>query len=153
LALLREDAELAQRAEDAIDLELPRDGNALPRRVEISLVDEVERSASQRLARAGRVAVARAATEDTPHALARAHELALEPAVERFVEEALALLVGRHLEHRIDAGLDRALAKEIGAEAVDGADVRLFELRERLVEVAALRRRRLGPRSAASTSA
>ena len=36
---------------------------------------------------------------------------------------------GRDLEHRIDARLDRALAQQIGAERMDRADARLFELR------------------------
>ena len=42
--------------------------------------------------------------------------------------------LGEDVEERIDAGLDRPLAQQVGAEAMDGADVGFFELRERGVE-------------------
>ena len=48
------------------------------------------------------------------------------------VEEARRGGLGQHLEERIDAGFDRPLAQQVGAEAVDGADVRLLETGQRV---------------------
>ena len=81
----------------------------------------------------GRTA-ARAAPQEAPDALARVVEHALEPRVEGLVEEALGLFLGADLEERVDAGFDGALAQEIAAKRVDGADARDLEVRERCVE-------------------
>ncbi len=61
----------------------------------------------------------------------------------------IGLRVGQDRERRIDARLDRPLAQEIGAEGVDGADVRFFEVMHGVVEERARGgvRRRLRARS------
>ena len=61
----------------------------------------------------------------------RVGQLLLQPAVERLVEEPRRRRFGEHREQRIDARLDRPLAQQLGAEAVDGADVRFLESLER----------------------
>ena len=58
----------------------------------------------------------------------------LEPSIERRVEQFARNVLGRDFEHRIDARLDRPLAQQIGAERMNRADTRLFELLERAVE-------------------
>ena len=61
-------------------------------------------------------------------------ELFLEPAFEDPAVETVLLLFGRDLEKGIDPRLQRPLLQEIGAEPVDGADVRLLELLEGALE-------------------
>ena len=67
------------------------------------------------------------APERAPHAFARGVEFALQPVGEGFVEEARGLPFGEHGERRIDARLHGPLAQQVGAEAVDRADVRFLE--------------------------
>ena len=52
---------------------------------------------------------------------------------------------GQHREQRIDARLDRPLAQQVGAEAVDGADVRFLERLQRLVQACRAARRSGAP--------
>ena len=66
------------------------------------------------------------------------------------VVQAAGLRLGEHREQRIDARLDRALAQQLGAEPVNGVDVRFFERLERVLEARRARRRRW--RSARSCS-
>ena len=51
------------------------------------------------------------------------------------VEQPLGLALGEHAEDRIDARLDRPLAQQVGAEPVNRADMRLFEVAYRFAEV------------------
>ena len=69
-----------------------------------------------------------------PQALGRTLQRLLQPGAKRARVETLGLRFGQHREQRIDAGLDRPLAKQLGAEAVNGVDVRVFERRERALE-------------------
>ena len=73
-----------------------------------------------------------AATRRTPSGIS--FERVLEPRAERLVVEPPRLVLGQDDEQRIDAGLDRTLLEQVGAEAVDGADVRLFEVAQRVFE-------------------
>ena len=50
------------------------------------------------------------------------------------VVQAVRLRLGEHREQRIDARFDRPLAQQLGAEAVDGVDVRFLERLERVLE-------------------
>ena len=73
-----------------------------------------------------------AAAQRAAKTFGRVGQLLLQPAAERLVEEPRRRRLGEDLEERIDAGFDRALAQEVRAEAVDGADVRFLEALERL---------------------
>src|ERR1051325_5554673 len=59
-------------------------------------------------------------------ACGRVLEARLPPAVERLLEQPLRLPFGEHAEQRIDPRLDRPFAQQIGAETVNGADVRFL---------------------------
>ena len=61
----------------------------------------------------------------------------MQPRRKRFFEQPIGLRVGQHRKRRIDARFDRPLAQQLGAEAVDGADLRLFEVMHGGVEQAA----------------
>ena len=50
------------------------------------------------------------------------------------MEETLGLRFGEDLEAGIHPGFDGALAKQVGAEAVDGRDVGFFQVGERVFE-------------------
>jgi hypothetical protein len=58
----------------------------------------------------------------------------LEPAVERGSEDRVGFLLGCDFEQRIDSRLDWAFLKQVAAKRVNGADARLFELFQGLVE-------------------
>src|SRR5262249_34941702 len=63
-------------------------------------------------------------------------ELTLQPVAEDFAVEPLGLPFRERRELRIEPRRDRSLAQEVRAEAVNRADVRLLEIRERCVEMA-----------------
>ena len=124
---------------------------ARPRRGEVAPLRELPRRLPQPVDRPI-VAAAKRRARAAPGARLPADRRALlEPAPERLVEEAGRRGLGQHLEQRIDAGLDRPLAQQIGAEAVDRADVRLLELRQRMRR-AALARHRHGRRATRAPS-
>ena len=58
----------------------------------------------------------------------------LQPRAKGATVQAIGLQLGQHGEQRIDPRFDRPLAQQLGAEAVDGVDVRLFERFERVLE-------------------
>ena len=62
---------------------------------------------------------------------------ALQPGVERFGVQAARFALGQDAEERVDARLDRALAQQVGAKAMNGADVRFFEVHQGRVETLA----------------
>ena len=62
------------------------------------------------------------------HARLGGFELLLDPIAERFVEQPYRRPFAQDLEGGIDPRLDGPLAEEVGAEAVDRAYVRFFEL-------------------------
>ena len=82
-------------------------------------------------------------------------ERVLQPGAKRAVVDPVRLLLGQDGEQRIDRRLDRTLAQQIGAEAVDGVDVRFFERFERMLESRAfsVARRRRRARSRALRAA
>jgi hypothetical protein len=55
---------------------------------------------------------------------------------ERLVEDPVGARLGEHLEQGIDARLDRPFAQQIGAEAVNRADVRFLQALNGVGEVA-----------------
>jgi hypothetical protein len=61
----------------------------------------------------------------------------VQPGAEHLAEQLVGLRVGQHREGGIDARFDRPLTQQIGAERVDGADVRFFEVMHRGIEQAA----------------
>ena len=67
----------------------------------------------------------------SPDAVTRVRELLVQPGRERLVENAVGLCFGEDDEGRIDARFDRPLAQQLGAEAVNGADLRFFEVVDR----------------------
>ncbi len=74
------------------------------------------------------------ASQRPPHSFGRIGELLLQPCAKRFLEEPLGLVLGENAEQRIDAGFHGTLAQELGAEAVNRADVRLLELSKGVVQ-------------------
>ena len=122
----------------SLDLSLAVERISRPRAGEVAPLGELPRRVAQPIDRA--VVAAEGRTPQRPaHALGRIRQLLLEPSAERIVEQPRRRRLGEHFEQRIDARLDRPLAQQIGAEAVDGADVRLLESRERCVEQRATR--------------
>ena len=67
----------------------------------------------------------------------------MQPGAERLGEQPLGARLGQHLEQRIDPRFDRPLAQEVGAEAVDRADVRFLEALDRIRQAARGLRHRL----------
>src|SRR6266540_1954886 len=61
-------------------------------------------------------------------------ERRFNPGAEHFVEQPVALRLRQNLECRIDFRFDRPLAKQLGAEAMNRADVRFFEIHHRRIE-------------------
>src|SRR5262249_27528081 len=64
----------------------------------------------------------------------------LEPGLKCAPIELFGLWLGEHGEQRIDARLNRTLANQFSAEAMDGVDVRFLQLSQRIVEAIADRR-------------
>src|SRR5207248_9436753 len=100
------------------------EGLMLPRGVEIAVLGEGPGSVAQGFPRIHPIAPALAAAQRSPDAFARCRELALEPGIEGLVEQRRSRLARGQVEERVDARLDRPLAQEVGAEGVDGADLR-----------------------------
>ena len=78
-----------------------------------------------------------ASPQRAPHPFRGVLERLPKPDRERLVEEATRLRLGEHREQRIDAGFHGTLAQQIRAEAVDGADMRLFQVAQCLFEARA----------------
>ncbi len=76
----------------------------------------------------------RGPSQGPPHALARIAQLLLQPGLERQVVETRRLVLREDLKLRVDTRLDRPLAQQVGAEPVDGADTRLFQVPQGLLE-------------------
>ena len=143
--------ERLQVADQLVDLALAGETRrARPSRRMIAPLQQLEAGAAQPLQRAIVLLVGRPCANEAAAAsgarLRTARPGAAAPSRERLVEQPLGVAFGQHLEQRIDRRLDRPLAQQIGAEAVDGADVRLFELLDRAVRAArAVARRRRTP--------
>ncbi len=72
--------------------------------------------------------------QGAPDALGRTVEGLLEPGVKRAGIQLVRLRLGQDDEQGIHAGFDRAFAEQLGAEAVDGVDVRLLQRGQRLLQ-------------------
>ena len=130
---------------EARDVRLDRRGalvrRAPPRCRVIAPLAQVAGGGAQTLDRSVFCFVAKAPldgpTQRTPHTLLRIAELRVEPRRKRFFKDAFRLRVGQHHKRRIDPRFDGPFAQQLGAEAVDGADLRFFEVVHGGVEQAA----------------
>ena len=61
-------------------------------------------------------------------------QLRLQPRREGLAEQVFSLTFGEDPKKRIDAGFDWALAQQVGAEAVNRADVCLFEALDGVIQ-------------------
>ena len=68
-----------------------------------------------------------AAPQGAAHPLGWMLQPIAQPDAERLVEDPFGARLGEHLEQRVDARLDGALAQQVGAEAVNRADVGFLE--------------------------
>ena len=124
--MARERREVVQRRRGVVDLRSRSNGGRVQAAGEVAPLRQVPRGPAQAIDRAV-VAAERGAPQRAPHAFGRIGQLLLQPASERLVEQPRRRRLGEDLEQRIDPRFDRALAQQVGAEAVDGADVRLLE--------------------------
>ena len=122
---------------ERLDLGVAIEGVSRPRRGEVPPLHELPRGLPKAVHRSVFAAKCRP-PQRAPHAIGRIREHFLEPAPERLVEESCRRGLGQDFEERIDAGLDGALAEQVGAERVNGANVCFFELRERQIQTPAL---------------
>ena len=74
------------------------------------------------------------APERPPHTFGRIRQGLLEPATECAIVEPARLSLRQDREERIDRRFDGSLAKQIGAEPMDGVDVCVLERLERCIE-------------------
>ena len=117
-------------------------GRTLPGRLVIAPLDQIARGALQPLHRPVLVILvgspARRAPERPPEPFSRVRQLLVQPADKRLVEDLIGLRFGEDGKRRVDARFDRPLAQELGAEPVDGADVRILEVVHRVAETSCL---------------
>ena len=130
--------EVDQVRDDLVDDRLPLERLAAPRGWKVPPLGEVGRRLLEPLGRPLRGGLfaepaGGAPTQGTTDPVRRIGQCLLEPSVERLPEGALRL--GQHVELRIHARLDRPLVQEVGTEPVDRADLRLFEVRTRVLDV------------------
>jgi hypothetical protein len=76
----------------------------------------------------------RGAPERSTHAFSRRQQLRVQPCPEDLVKNAIRLALGQDDEQRIDAGFHGPLAQQVGTQRVNRADVRLFQVSERVLE-------------------
>ena len=117
----------------------PIEALASPRGGEITPLRQLQSCAAQSLERGVLVCLshprqAARPTERTPDTLGRVLETFFEPAGKRLIEETLGLPLGEHAEQRVDPCFDGTLAEQVGAEPVNGADVRLLEVLDGVLE-------------------
>ena len=124
--LPRERCGLTQDGDGVVDLLFAVERVSRPLAGEVAPLRELPRRVAQPLDRPV-VAAEGGAPQRPAHALGRIRQLLLEPSAERIVEQPRRRRLGEHFEQRIDARLDRPLAQQVGAEAVNGADVRFFQ--------------------------
>ena len=131
--------ELAAPGNRAAERGVAIEGIAAPRTVEIAPFRQLARGAPEAIDGAvGPVAAVgrpHAAPERAPHARRRILEPLVQPAAKRVGKQLLGARLGEHVEQRIGTRFDWTFAHQIGAEAVDGADVRFFESLDRVRQV------------------
>ena len=121
--------ELLDIVDEAIDLAIAIERDALPWRLEVApFAQGIGRAARDR-PRA--LALNRIASpQQAAHSGPRIFQRLLEPALERAVEKTDCDVFGRNLKCGIDARLDRPLAQQIRAERMNGSDACFFEVFE-----------------------
>ena len=77
----------------------------------------------------------RATAQRAADTLGRVGQRFLQPAVEGAVEQPARIRLRQHLEAGIHLRLDRPLAHQVGAEAVDRAHLRVLQARDGVVQV------------------
>ena len=125
--------------DDAGDCRRATERLARPGAAEVAPLRQVESRAAQPLDGAVSVRLARTHRAARPaqrpaNTFGRILEIRLQPGVEGLPEQPLRLSFSEHAEQRIDARFNRPLAKQVGAEAVNRADVRFLELRNGALE-------------------
>ena len=110
----------------------------LPRRGVVAPFAQAARRGAQPLDRAVLVVIVEppldGPSQRAPDALRRIGKLLVQPRGKRLLEKPLSLRVRQHRERGIDARLHRALAQQLGAESMDGADLRFFEVVHGILE-------------------
>ena len=130
--------ELLDVVDDPIDLAIAIERDALPRRIEVAPLAQGIRSRARDRTRP--FSLNCVATPQQPaHSRPGLFQRFFEPSLECAFKKSGRDIFRRDLESGIDARLDRALAEQIGAERMDGADARLFEFRQRVEKIVALR--------------
>ena len=130
---------------DLVDDRLALEGLAPPRRREVTPLGEGGRRLPKTLGRALLVVMlseppGRPPLERATHPLGRLVQRLLQPPIERLSKGARRLSVSQYIEPRVHTCLDRPLVQQVGTEAVDSADLRLFEVRNRMLDVREPRR-------------
>ena len=127
----REPRDLVHASEDALQVGVPCERVAPPRACKIAPFGQLAARPANPFDRPVVViaAVARpdAAPQRPPHAVRRMFQVVVQPGTKGLVEDALGARFGENLEQRIDASLHWPLAQEVGAEAMNRADVRFFQ--------------------------
>ena len=134
-----EGGELMQRRDEPIDLRAAVERRPIPGVREVARLGQRPAGAAQAIDRPAAVAAAAERRRARPaqraaQSFGRVLQRLLQPRAERAAVDAVRLRLGEDGEQRIDARFDRPLAQQLGAEAVDGVDVRFLERLERLFE-------------------
>src|SRR5438132_1279925 len=128
-----------ERADKPIDLSLSIERRATPRRGKVAPLGEHASGSAQSVDRTvafacaverGRARPAERAAEPLRRILQRL----LQPLAKRAGVEAASLGLGQDSEQRIDTRFHRPLAQKLGAEAVNGIDLRFLQMFERVFE-------------------
>ena len=128
-----------QLRDQAVDIAGAIERRSRPRRFEVAPLRQLPGCAAHPIDRSvfpGRPVVSgpHRAAQRPPNTLGRLGKLRLDPAAERFIEEALGLTLGQDGEQRVDVGFDRPFAQQLRTEAMDRADVRFLQPRQRHVQ-------------------
>ena len=150
----RQVRELVQPLHQRIDAALTIERWTMPVPFEIAPLNQLPAGVLQPLDRAVFVVAdtepgeARAAKRPL-HSLGGIRQLFLKPGMKRRVVQPAGLRLGEDGEQRIDARLHGTFAQQVGAETMDGADLRFFQPAKRIVQPLAFCRAggRLGARS------
>ena len=132
--LARHLREFTQTLDERIDARRAIERRTLPVGCEIAPLNQLPAGVPQSIDRTFLLVCecAESGKDRTPKrtldAFGRIGELFLEPGLKRGVVHPARLRFGEDLEQRIDARFDGTLAKEVGAEAVNRADLSFFEL-------------------------
>src|SRR5215467_4196346 len=133
-----------QQIERAGDRRCPIEWRPSPRRRELAPLGERPSGLAEPIDRSIAVAAAKRWRTGSSQGAAESFrwpgEGLLQPGLKGARVQMIGLWLRQDGEERVDAGLDRALADELGAKAVNRVDVRFFEALERVVETFLCRR-------------